>query len=162
MIYWYLSSNCSTLGRGIGIDAGIILTQAAIERFSFEYAVRYKRLIEAEGFKKLKASDKFRLLFSSLDIPIEIPSSLPEFQKLANQFNWLDAPQAITEVRNTLVHPENKRRGQFGKVLFSVWNLSQWYLELALLRICEYSGTYGNRLILQRWIGNVEPVPWEN
>lgn len=163
VIYWYLSSNCSTLGRGIGIDAGIILTQAAIERLSFEYAVRYKRLIEAEGFKKLKASDKFRLLFSSLDIPIDIPASLPELQKLAkqNQIKWIDAPQTITEVRNTLVHPENKRRGQFGKVLLSVWNLSQWYLELALLKICDYSGTYGNRLV-QRCVGEVEPVPWDN
>ena len=159
VIYWYLSSNCSTLGRGIGIDAGIILTQAAIERLSFEYAVRYKRLIEAEGFKKLKASDKFRLLFSSLDIPIDIPASLPELQKLAKKVNWIDAPQAITEVRNTIVHPENKRRGQFGKVYFPVWNLSQWYLELALLKICDYSGTYGNRLT-QRYIGQVETVPW--
>lgn len=161
VIYWYLSSNCSTLGRGIGIDAGIILTQAAIERLSFEYAVRYKRLIEAEGFKKLKASDKFRLLFSSLDIPIDIPASLPELQKLAKKFNSLDAPQTITEVRNTLVHPEHKRRGQFDKVFFPVWNLSQWYLELALLKICDYSGTYSNRLI-QRYVGQVETVPWDN
>lgn len=78
VIYWYLSSNCSSLGLGIGIDAGIILTQAAIERLSFEYAVRHKRLVEVNGFKDLRASDKFRLLFSSLDIPIDIPSSLPE------------------------------------------------------------------------------------
>lgn len=161
VIYWYLSSNCSTLGLGIGIDAGIILTQAAIERLSFEHAVRHKRLIEPEGFKNLKASDKFRLLFSSLDISIDIPTSLTELQKLANQFKWLDAPHAITEVRNTLVHPEHKRRGQFGKVFFPVWNLSQWYLELALLKICNYSGTYGNRL-MQRYVGQVETVPWDN
>jgi len=157
VIYWYLSSNCSTLGRGIGIDAGIILTQAAIERLSFEYAVRYKRLIEAEGFKNLRASDKFRLLFSSLDIPIDIPVSLPELK----QFNWLDAPHAITEIRNSLVHPENKRRGQFDNAFFPVWNLSQWYLELALLKICNYSGTYGSRL-MQRYVGQVETVPWDN
>ena len=162
VIYWYLSSNCSTLGRGIGIDAGIILTQAAIERLSFEYVVRHKRLIEEGGFKDLRASDKFRMLFSSLDIPIDIPSLLPELQKLAKRFNWIDSPHAITEIRNSLVHPEHKRRGQVGVAFFSAWNLGQWYLELALLRICEYSGTYGNRLIRQRYIGDVESVPWEN
>ena len=159
-IYWYLSSNCSTLGLGIGIDAGIILTQAAIERLSFEYVVSQKRMIEKEGFKNLRASDKFRLLFSSLGIPIDIPASLAELQKLAKQFNWIDAPHAITEIRNSLVHPEHKQRGQFGQTFYYAWNLGQWYLELALLRICNYSGTYGNRLI-QRFVGNVELVPWE-
>ncbi|MFC1781550.1 hypothetical protein ACFLZ8_04755 [Planctomycetota bacterium] len=161
VIYWYLSSNCSSLGLGIGIDAGIILTQAAIERLSFEYAVRHKRLVEVNGFKDLRASDKFRLLFSSLDIPIDIPASLPETQRLARQLNWVDVPQAITEVRNSLVHPEHKRRGTFDKVFFPVWSLGQWYLELALLRICDYSGTYSNRLV-SRWAGEVEPVPWDD
>ena len=160
VIYWYLNSNCSTLGLGIGIDAGIILTQTAIERLSFEYAVRHKKLIGADGFKDLRASDKFRLLFSSLDIPIEIPASLPELQDFAKQFKWLDAPHAITDVRNSLVHPEHKRSGQFGKTYYPVWNLGQWYLELALLRICNYSGTYGNRLI-RRWVGEIETVPWK-
>jgi len=160
-IYWYLSSNCSTLGLGIGIDAGIILTQAAIERLSFEYVVRQKRMIEKEGFKNLRASDKFRLLFSPLGIPIDIPASLAELQKLAKQFNWIDAPHVITEIRNSLVHPEHKQRGQFGQTFYHAWNLGQWYLELALLRICNYSGTYSNRLI-QRYVGDVEPVPWKN
>jgi hypothetical protein len=158
VIYWYLNSNCSSLGIGIGIGAGIILTQTAIERLSFEYAVRHKKLVGADGFKDLRASDKFRLLFSSLDIPIDIPASLPELQGLAKQFKWLDAPHAITEVRNSLVHPEHKRSGQFDEAFYPVWNLGQWYLELALLRICDYSGTYGNRLV-QRWIGEVETVP---
>ena len=157
VIYWYLNSNRSSRG----IDAGIILTQAAIERLSFEYAVRHKKLIEADGFKGLRASDKFRLLFSSLDIPIDIPASLSEIQSLAKQFNWVDAPQAITEIRNSLVHPEHKRRGKFGEAFFPAWNLGQWYLELALLRICDYSGTYGNRLA-SRWVGQVETVPWDN
>jgi len=156
-IYFYLNSNSSRRG----IDAGIILAQAALERLSFEYAVKHKRLVEIEGFKNLRASDKFRLLFSSLNIPIDIPNSLPELRKLGAQFGWLDAPHAITEIRNSLVHPEHKRRGQFGKAFFPAWNLGQWYLELALLRICDYSGTYANRLTPDKYVGTVEPVPWE-
>src|SRR5206468_3886614 len=62
VLYWYLNSNQATRGT----DAGIILTQSAIERFSYEYAVKDRRLVESGGFKSLKASDKFRLLFSSL------------------------------------------------------------------------------------------------
>jgi len=155
VIYWYLNANSSSRG----IDAGIILTQAAIERFSYEYAVKDRKLIEANGFKDLRASDKFRLLFSSLDIPIDIPSSLSEIIILAKQFSWLDSPRALTEIRNSLVHPEHKRRTQYSDAYFEAWNLGLWYLELAMLRIFGYSGSYSNRLV-SRWAGAVEDVPW--
>lgn len=65
-IYWYLNANQSSRG----IDAGIILTQAAIERLSYEFSVKYKRLFTVNAFKALWASAKFRLLFSSLGIPL--------------------------------------------------------------------------------------------
>ena len=157
-IYWYLNANFSSRG----IDAGIILTQAAIERLSYEYAVKDKRLLTAKGFKDLWASDKFRLLFSSLEIPLDIPGGIPELQRLAadGRLNWLDAPHALTDARNSLVHPEHKRRGQFGSAYYEAWNLGLWFLELGILAICGYSGTYGNRL-KQRWVGQVEDVPWK-
>lgn len=157
VIYWYLSANHSSRG----IDAGIILTQAAIERLSYQFAVKEKRLITVEGFKNLWASDKFRILFSSLKIPLDIPPETPELQKLANnqKIKWLDAPHALTEIRNSLVHPEHKKRGQLRGAYYEAWNLGLWYLEMGLLAICGYQGTYGNRL-KQRWVGQVENVPW--
>jgi hypothetical protein len=108
VIYWYLNANCDSRG----IDAGIILTQTAIERLSYDFVVRDRRLMTAEGFKNLWASDKFRLLFSSLRLPLGIPPETPQLQGLAvkGQMNWLDAPHALTEIRNSLVHPEHKRR----------------------------------------------------
>jgi len=155
VIYWYLNANYSSRG----IDAGIILTQAAIERLAFEYAVKTRKLLTVNGFKDLWTSDKFRLLFSSLDIPLEIPKEVPEIESLSKKFNWLDAPHALTEIRNSLVHPEHKRRGQLDGAYYEAWNLELWYLEMGILAICGYSGTYGNRL-KQRWIGQVEDVPW--
>lgn len=155
-IYWYLIANDSARGT----DAGIILTQAAIERLSFEYSAKDRRLITVEGFKNLWASDKFRLLFSSLKVPLDILTATPELQKLASQMNWVDAPHALTELRNSFVHPEHKNRGRFHTAYFEAWNLGLWYLEMGILAICGYSGNYGNRL-KQRWIGQVENVPWE-
>ena len=157
VIYWYLNANNSSRG----IDAGIILTQAAIERLSYEYSVKDKRLLTVKGFKDLWASDKFRLLFSSVKIPLDIPVETTELQRLAcnNQMNWLDAPHALTEVRNSLVHPEHKRRCQLGTAYYEAWNLGLWFLEMGILAVCGYSGTYGNRL-KQRWIGQTENVPW--
>jgi len=158
IIYWYLNANHSSRG----IDAGIVLAQAAIERLSYEFAVNDRRLLTSNGFKDLWASDKFRLLFSSLNIPLSIPTETPELRNLAKkgQMNWLDAPHALTEIRNSLVHPEHKQRRQLGKAYYEAWNLSLWYLEISILAICGYSGTYGNRLRL-RWVGQVEDVPWK-
>ena len=157
VIYWYLNANYSTRG----IDAGIILTQAAIERLSYEFSVKDKRLLTVNGFKDLWASDKFRLLFSSLNIPLDIPSETSELQQLAGRIDWLDAPHALSEIRNSLVHPEHKRRGQFKSAYYEAWNLGLWYLEMGILAICGYVETYGNRL-KQRWVGQVENVPWKN
>jgi hypothetical protein len=112
-----------------------------------------------KGFKDLLASDKFRIIFSSLGIPLEIPKETPEIDKLAKNFNWLDAPHALTEIRNSLVHPEHKKRGQIDSAYYEAWNLGLWYLEMGLLAVCGYSGTYGNRL-KQRYVGQVENVPW--
>lgn len=157
-IYWYLNANFSSRG----IDAGIILAQAAIERLSYEYSVKEKKLLTLKGFKDLWASDKFRLLFSSLRTPLDIPPETPNLQSLASsgQMNWLDAPHALTEIRNSLVHPEHKSRGQFKTAYHEAWNLGLWYLEMTILAICGYSGTYGNRL-KQRWVGQTEDVPWK-
>lgn len=158
VIYWYLNANNSSRG----IDAGIILTQAAIERLSYEYTVKVRKLVTVEGFKALWASDKFRLLFSSVGIPLDIPVETPELQRLArnNQMKWLDAPHALTEIRNSLVHPEHKRRGQLSSAYREAWNLGLWCLEMGILAICGYSGTYGNRL-KQRFVGQIEDVPWK-
>ncbi len=157
-IYWYLNANDSSRR----IDAGIILAQAAIERLSYELVVRDRRLLSLKGFKDIRASDKFRLLFSTLGILLDIPAETSELQRLAgnSHMNWHDAPHALTEIRNSLVHPEHKYRGEFRDVYYEAWNLGLWYLEMSILGICGYSGTYGNRL-KQRWVGQIEDVPWK-
>jgi len=157
-IYWYVRSNNSS---GTGIDSGIILTQVAIERLGYEYAVNQRRLIESKGFKDLKASDKFRLLFSSLDLPIDISDSTPKIKSVAEKFGYIDNPHFLTDVRNSLVHPDHKRQKDFSTLYYDTWRLGLWYLELAILKICDYHGTYANRLTDGLWVGQVECVPWD-
>lgn len=155
VIYWYLNANDSSRG----VDAAIILAQTAIERLSYELSVREKRLLTSNDFKTLWASDKFRLLFSTLGIPLEIPNDTPKLQNLAQELNWIDAPHALTEIRNSLVHPEHKNRDKVKGVYVEAWNLGQWFLEMSILGICGYKGVYGNRL-KNRYVGEVEDVPW--
>ncbi len=155
-IYWYLKA-CDSHN---GIDLGIILIQAAIERLAYEYAVNQKKLLTLKGFKDLWASDKFRLLFSSIDIPLDIHMSLRNMIEAKTRLKWLDAPQAFTEVRNSLVHPDHKRGGELQDIYYETWKMGLWYLELAILRLCGYDHTYSNRLT-SKMIGDIEKVPWD-
>ncbi len=156
-IYWYLNANDSSQG----IDTGIILAQAAIEKLSYQYVVIEKRLILREGFRSLVASDKFRILMSSLKIPIDIPTESRDITNIANDKIWLDAPHALTDIRNALIHPE---RGSFSfsdnlDSFYQAWKLSLWYLELSILAVCEYKGTFYNRL-KDGYESDAEEVPW--
>jgi len=121
-LYFYFYSNYHS--ESIPADIGIILSQSAIERLSYEYAVNQKNLLTMNGFKGLWASDKFRILFSSLGIPLDIPNETPELKRIASAGSWIDAPQAITEIRNSIVHPEHKQRGNYKVVVMhEAWNL---------------------------------------
>lgn len=158
VLYWHLNANDSHRG----IDPGIILTQNALERLAFEYVVRDRGMLESQGFKDLRASDKLRLLLASLDIPVGIPEELTHLRKLADQrdIKWKDLPHALTEFRNSLVHPDHKHRNAFENAHYEAWCAGLWLIDLTLLRLCGYQGTYGNRL-KRRTVGHVEQVPWQ-
>lgn len=154
-IYWYVQANTS--GGSPGIDAALILAQSALERLAHHHLVVDKKMISPEGLDRLKASDRLRLLFSSLNLPIGIGAATPEIQKVASSFKWVDAPHAMTDIRNELVHPVSKK--QVADCFFDAWKLSLWYLELSLLALCGYDDTYTSRLTA-KCVTESERVPW--
>lgn len=160
VIYWYIISNTSN------IDAGVILTQSALERLYFE---NFKA-----NSRDISAAKKLEDLFCDLNIPIDLTDNTPKLKKLAEDVNnqidtmkldkntkWTNAPIALTKMRNYLVHPKNIYEPlKFGPAIHDSWNLGLWYLELSLLKKCGYLETYRNRLI-PGWVGEVEDVPWK-
>jgi hypothetical protein len=154
-IYWYTQANMG--GASLGLDAAIILAQSALERLAYHHPVVDKKMISPEGLDRLKASDRMRLLFSSLNLPAEIGAATPEIQKVASRLNWVDAPHALTDIRNELVHPVRKK--QVGDCIHDAWQLSMWYLELSVLALCGYDDTYMSRLTA-RCETDSETVPW--
>ncbi len=73
-LYWYVAA-CEG-GTGRGNDAGLILAQTALELVAWTYCVQDRKMVSSRAFKRggLIASDKFRLLASTLDIPTTIPT----------------------------------------------------------------------------------------
>ncbi|MFZ1897520.1 hypothetical protein [Methanoregula sp.] len=158
VIYWGARSNNT---HGGGIDTGIILTQIALERLAYEYSLDDPDNHGPHSFDKLpNASSKLRYLFSQIDIPLEIPHNFNEIKELSDKKGFTDAPRFLTELRNSMVHPINKQRHLFTGLYPDAWRLGMWYLELAILRLCNYEGTYVNRLADEHWVGEVEDVPW--
>ena len=150
-IWWYAQANSGSPA----IDQGIITAQIAMERLSFEYCVRERALVSKEGFEKLPAADRYRLLLSSLDIPVAMPSAAKSLAATSKEWNWTDSPQTLTEIRNNLVHAGRRGTKLTGEGYFEAWRLATWLLELTILALCNFNGEYWNRLSSAK-----ESVPW--
>jgi hypothetical protein len=72
--------------------------------------------------------------------------------------NLFDGPGAITHIRNSYVHYSSNKVERVqtltGQMRMEVVRLSNWYIEMALLKIMGYNGDYQNR-----WLDKVK-VPW--
>ena len=156
VIYWLRRSEL----EGAGVDGGIILLQAALERFAWHVLVRDRVAISDAGFKALTAADQMRLMLNALQIPKEIPDGLESLLKFANAAGGLDAPEAFTRVRNRIVHPPKLRAKKELFPFYDAYRLGRWYAELCVLSSCGYRGKYSNRTRKDPWVGQVQDVPW--
>jgi hypothetical protein len=159
-IYWYVQAN--TRGRSPSIDASIILAQAALERLAHHYIMVDSQIISKTKFKNLKAAGRLRMLCTHFCIPGDITNAVPDIKsavtRLKNKATWQDGPHAITDIRNSLTHPDNKF--DLSDCYVDAWKLSLWYLELSVLALCDYDGTYTNRLTAT-YTFDSEVVPWK-
>jgi len=138
-IHWYVESK----KQAGGVNGAIVLQQTALERLAWVLLVQDKCSLSQNGFQKLPAADQVRLLLSSLGIDLKLPTDLINLTKLANQLNWVDGPQAITEIRNAIVHynPKNRHNkgcGSSQEIGTEAWSLGLRYLEIVLLKLFDY------------------------
>ena len=159
-IYWYIHANTQL----VGADGSIILMQTALERISWSYHVNDKQCINANKFKKFKASKKIGLLLSKAKISLKIPNELINLQDLSKTNNNIsDGPSAFTNIRNSLVHPSKKKSTKTNKIFAyqrESYSLGIMYLELLLLYILNYKGKYYNRIKKANDENQNELVPW--
>lgn len=153
--YWLRRSQLENAGP----DGGIILLQAALERFAWHLLVRDQEAISEKGFSELTAADQLRLMLNALHLPKQVPPGLEALLSFAKA-NGLDAAEAITRVRNRIVHPPKRNAKDENLPYYDVYRLGRWYAELAVLASCGYQGKYSNRTRKDQWVGQVEDVPW--
>ncbi|HAG83144.1 MAG TPA: hypothetical protein DCL61_18760 [Cyanobacteria bacterium UBA12227] len=159
-IDWYIQSNA----HAGSIESSIIMAQAAFELLSIVLLVEDKRLVNSKEFDRLPAAKKLRQLLVEFGIPLNIPDSLSNLKKFSAQLNWMDGPQALTRIRNIIVHSGKPQERTIilnapYDVLYEAKRLSLWYLELILLHLFDYRGDYCNR-VSANFMNPLDPVPW--
>ena len=146
VLRWYLRSNESS-----DPAVSIILTQAALERLSSS--------INSQGSGAM--GNRIADALKKTGIDSEIPAQCPELITLAQQHSWSHGPHALVEIRNSLAHSNNRLGSVSADAYAEAQHLGQWYIELMLLHLFDYSGRYYNRLrARESYTTAVEDVPW--
>jgi len=158
-VYWYVFSNM----RVANVDGSIILAQAALERIAWVYLTEHVRKYSKTKAKKLSTAQRVTEVLNDCKIPVALPSNYTRLAAFAAAFACADGPQTIASIRNNLVHPVNKAKGSGvimdGLFYHEALSLYMWYIELVLLNLMGFSGSYSNR-ITSKIVGRVEKVPW--
>ena len=159
LIHWYVEANCQA-----GFTEGsIIMAQTALELIYNWWIIEDKKLIIGKDSENINASNKIRLLLSQLNISHSVPISFNHLQEyIINNINVIDAPDAVVQIRNAIVHSQEEKRRKLSEInllaKYEALQLSIWYIEMSLLCILGFDDKYQNRC---SGVSEVEEyVPW--
>jgi len=170
-LYKVLSTYIRCNLNGVSIENGIVMVQEALEDLAWVYLVKDRGILSPKRFNDRSAHCNIRHFLHQLDIPntckekflygkIEMVS-----ERIAKQWNWdkYDGLNIFTELRNCIVHPKKRADRRYNDIHWQDrWHFLQLgilYLELSILHLLNYNGSYQNRLG-SRWKGDTELVPW--
>ncbi|MCT7977613.1 hypothetical protein [Laspinema olomoucense] len=135
-IQWYIES----FKASNSYNTSIVLIQAALEKLAWTY-LKSNKCVTSEGFNGLKSSGQIRLLLKFLDIKlISSDNNYPALQAKEKELHWIDTIQAITEVRNAIVHPSikaNKSQILSEEIMAESFNIGHHYLLNCLIKLFE-------------------------
>lgn len=160
-VFWYVTA----MSSGMSIENSIVLCHIAFETLGWTYFVEHKKSLSSQRFDKLQGADKLRLLLSQLDIPVAFPSRFSALSGYATAENHKDAATTLSRLRNAYVHPSPKNRAKLSQVgiqvQYEAMTMCLHFLELIVLRLCQYNGDYASRITDAKWRGGeVRTVPW--
>lgn len=154
-IHWHVESNA----QAGSIEGSIVLTQAAFEMLASAMPVAPHAQKTRKKFDKLGAGMRTKHLFDWVGISTALPGTFKDLVTIAGGSADASAPSAMATIRNTITHPTPENRTQYGshtdQARYEAWLMGLWYLELCILRVFDYRGTYRNRCT-----NKIEQVPW--
>jgi len=156
MIHWYVESN----GHSGFTEGSIIMAQTALELAYNWLLIEKEKYMVGNDAQNISASNKLRLLLSHLRVKPTFPAKLTHLSKMEGKL--LDCPEAITVVRNAIIHSHEQKRKDLRKIedvtKAQALYVAIWYIELVMLKVLEYDGLYRNRVANDS--SELELVPW--
>jgi len=158
ILHWYTEAN-SNSGY---IEGSIVLIQNALEllfHWLISEKMKYINLSEAD---RLSASAKIGFLLSYYNINPSLPAEFDSLTKFAKQNNNLNGPESFTNIRNCIVHPNHRKRKALKEIeslaKIEALHLGIWYVEIILLKLLNFKGTYINRCKSLKYTNHYEEI----
>lgn len=155
---WYLEANTNSQ-----LASAIVVGHAALELLSYFILVTQERVLSRKNFGDAVGASVFADLLQWLGVSGDCPSGLVALGDAMDTYGWTTPVVAIANVRNCLIHPERRGKDLSHRAQYEMLHLTQWYTELAVLKLLGYQGSYRHRIpvISRRSISSFgEPVPW--
>ncbi|MDR6845936.1 HEPN domain-containing protein [Flavobacterium granuli] len=162
-IHWYMECN-----KGSGfIEGSLIMAQTALELLYNWYVVENKKLLVGKDSENINASNKIRLLISQLNINYNVPNRFTSLQKFLKSEKLNDAPEAVVQIRNAIVHSQEEKRTKLNNIDINAkreaLELCIWYIEMSLLKILNFKDKIYNRCSENLATSSkIERLPWIN
>ena len=151
---WYLDSNAQK-----ALHSSIVLTQAALERLSYETVGARLRRGQSGRKDDEKEGEWIARALYNIGAVSKIPPACVQLEQFRKTNRLKHGPHAIVEIRDDLIHHKMEYGVLSGDIYHEARELGLWYVEMLLLKLFDYQGEYSNRLT-QKWRGQVELVPW--
>lgn len=156
---WYVESSTGA------VEKSIILTQAAFELLAWTRLVEDTHALSKKMWegKSMSFAEKLRQLLQSCSIPLSVPAELDHMLAYSEALRVSDGPEALTSLRNALVHPspsKRKRLQEHPGAAVDAWKLGLWYLDLIILHVCGYKSRYSNKTVWGWPADDAMAVPW--
>lgn len=159
-IHWYLEAN----NYSGFVEGSLVMAQNALELIYNWWIVEEKKMIGGKDADNISASNKIRLILSQMNVETGVPKDLAELGALRIEEENRDGPGRIVQLRNAIVHSQKKKRVEYNAITPDAKHqglrLSLYYIELALLKILAYNGTFVNRTKKTMLERKSELVPW--
>jgi hypothetical protein len=136
-----------------------MIAQAGLELVFNWLIIERQNLLVFKTNESISAANKIRLILHQINVDFSIPTGLTH---ITTNKSYKTGPETFVYIRNAIVHQQEEKRKKINELpmmlIYEVFKLGVWYLELSILFILDHHGNYCNRTTT---VPLRQLVPWD-